>query len=226
MNMVQIQRGDSRKLLTNGQCPPYFLPEALLQLISIKFLHWTNNRGKYGDGFDNSIVDNKDHHLPSTLIMFTCTALRHALLQCQKSKGVHPRGSKSKLEAGRPDRSNNFNYNNNSAINVFCTAATGCKLFTWPGVAATYAFLMNTSSTLPESCQLSLYSNTLAPIQCRIHQMETRTPAVVICMEVARIANAVLLHYLTANAALEEPELASTDPNIPIDYNCKDDALH
>jgi hypothetical protein len=35
--------------------------------------------------------------------VFTCTALCHALLERQKHKGVHPKASKSKLKADRPD---------------------------------------------------------------------------------------------------------------------------
>jgi hypothetical protein len=31
---------------------------------------------------------------------------------------------------------------------------------------------------------------------------------------------------LTSEVALEEPEIGSTDPNIPIDNNCTDDELH
>jgi len=50
--------------------------------------------------------------IPSPLIMFTCTALRHALLEWQKNKGVHPKASKSKLKADRPDRSEYFNHKN------------------------------------------------------------------------------------------------------------------
>jgi len=45
-------------------------------------------------------------------------------------------------------------------------------------------------------------------------------------MEAARVDNAILLDYLTSEVALEEPEIGSTDPNIPIDNNCTDDELH
>jgi hypothetical protein len=44
------------------------------------------------------MINDKDGHIPSPLIMFTCTALRHALLEWQKNKGVHPQTSKSKLK--------------------------------------------------------------------------------------------------------------------------------
>jgi hypothetical protein len=60
------------------------------------------------------MINDKDGHIPSPLIMFTCTALHHALLEWQKNKGVHPKASKSKLKADRPDRSNYFNYKNDS----------------------------------------------------------------------------------------------------------------
>jgi len=36
----------------------------------------------------------------------------------------------------------------------------------------------------------------------------------------------LLLDYLASEVALEEPEIRSTDPNIPIDNNCTDDELH
>jgi hypothetical protein len=39
--------------------------------------------------------DDKDVHIPSPLIMITSTALRHALLEWQKNKLVHPKASKS-----------------------------------------------------------------------------------------------------------------------------------
>jgi hypothetical protein len=107
---VQIQHRECRNLLTNGQHPPYFLAEAIPGYIYIKCYHLANNCGKYGDGFYNSMIDDKDGHIPSPLIMFTCTALRHALLEWQKNKGVDPKASKSKLKADRPDCSNHFNY--------------------------------------------------------------------------------------------------------------------
>jgi hypothetical protein len=53
----------------------------------------------YADGFSNSMIDDKDGHVPSPLIMFTCTALRHAILKWEKNKGVHLTASKSKLKA-------------------------------------------------------------------------------------------------------------------------------
>jgi hypothetical protein len=40
------------------------------------------------------MLDDKDGHIPFLLIMFTCTALRHALLEWQKNKGIHPKASK------------------------------------------------------------------------------------------------------------------------------------
>ena len=48
----------------------------------------------------------------------------------------------------------------------------------------------------------------------------------VISVEAARVDNAILLDYLASEVALEEPEIGSTDPNIPIDNNCTDDELH
>jgi len=94
-----IQYRECRKLLTNSQGPLCFLAEAIPWFVYIKFYHRANNCGKYADGFHNSMIDDKDGHLPSPLIMFTCAALRHVLLEWQTNKDVHPKGSKSKLIA-------------------------------------------------------------------------------------------------------------------------------
>jgi len=223
---VQIQCRESGKLLTNGQCTLYFLAEAIPRCIYIKFYHQANNRGKYADVLYNSMIDNKDGHIPSPLIMFTCTALRHALLEWQKNKGVHPKASKSKLKADKPDRSNYFNYKNDGGKNASCCIAMSRKLLTSPGVADTYTFLMNTRNTLPESNQQRMYKNTLGTVKRQIQQAKNPAPAKVISVEAARVYNAILLDYLTSKVALQEPEIGSTDPNIPIDNNCMDDELH
>jgi len=54
-----------------------------------------NNRCKYTDGFHNSIIDNKDSHIPLPLVMFSFTTLRHALVEWQKNNAVHLKGTKS-----------------------------------------------------------------------------------------------------------------------------------
>jgi len=172
------------------------------------------------------MIDDKDGHIPSPLIMFTCTVFRHALLEWQKNKGVHPKASKSKLKADRPDHSNCFNCKNDGGKIASCCAVTGRKVLTSPGVADTYTFLMNTWNTLLESYQQRVYNNTLATVKRQIQQAENPTPAVVISVEAARVDNAIHLHSLTSEVALEEPEIGSTDPNIPINNNCTDDELH
>jgi hypothetical protein len=48
----------------------------------------------------------------------------------------------------------------------------------------------------------------------------------VISVEAARVDNAILLHYLASGVSLEEPEIGSTHPPIPIDNNCMYDELH
>jgi hypothetical protein len=55
-------------------------------LIDINFYHLANKHGKYANGFYNSMIDDKDGHIPLPLIMFTCTALRHALLEWKRTK--------------------------------------------------------------------------------------------------------------------------------------------
>jgi hypothetical protein len=170
--------------------------------------------------------DNKDGHIPSPLIMYTCTALRHALLQSQKNKGVHPKHSKSELKADRPDCSNYFNCKNDGGKIVSCCGVTGRKLLTSPGVADTYTFLMNTWNTLPESYQQRVYNNTLATVKRQIQQAENPAPAVVISVEAVRVDNPILVDYLTSEVALEEPTIGSTDSNILIDNTWTDVELH
>jgi len=97
------------------------------------------------------VIDDKDDHIPSQLIMFTCTALEQAILELQKIKGVHPKACKSKLKPNRPDRSNYFNYKEECGKNASCCSATGRKLLTLPSIADMYAFLMNTWNALLES---------------------------------------------------------------------------
>ena len=172
------------------------------------------------------MIDDKDGHIPSPAIMFTCPALLLAQLEWQKNKGIHPKASKSKLKMDRPDRSNYFNHKNDGCKNASCRAAMGRKLLTLPGVADTYAFLMKTWNILPESYQKRVYNNTLATVKRQIQQAENPTPAMVISVGAARVDNAILLDYLTSEVALEEPEIGSTDPNIQIDNNCTDDELH
>jgi len=200
--------------------------EVIPWFIYIKFHHQANTHAKYDGGFHNSIIDDKDGHIPSPLIMFTCTALRHALLEWQWNKGVHPKASKPNLKVDRPDRSIYFNVQNDGGKNASCWAATGCMLLTSPSVADMYTVLMNSWITLPESYQQRVFKNTLTTVQCLIQQGENPTPAMVISVEAARVGNAIPLDYFTSTLALEEPEIGSIDPNIPIDNNCTDDELH
>jgi len=106
---VQFQHKECGKLLTNGLHPLYFLAEAMPECIYITFYHRANNRGKYAHGLYNSMIVDKDGHIPLPLIMFSCTALHHALLKWQKNNSVPLKASKSKLKADRPDHLNYFN---------------------------------------------------------------------------------------------------------------------
>jgi hypothetical protein len=160
------------------------------------------NRGKYADGFYNSMIEDKDGYIPSPLIMFTCTVLRHALLEWQQNKGLHPKASKSKLNADRPGRSNYFNHKIDGDKTASCCAETGHKLLTLRGVADTYTFLMNTWNTLPESYQQRVYNNTLATVKRQIQQAENPTPAMVISVKAARVDNPIVLHYFASEVAL------------------------
>ena len=51
-------------------------------------------------------------------------------------------------------------------------------------------------------------------------------PAVVISTGAVRADNSLPLDYLTSEGALEDPEIRSTNPNIPVDNNCTYDELH
>jgi hypothetical protein len=223
---VQIQHREWRKLITNSKRPLYFLAETIPGFIYIKFYHRANNCGNYGDGFYNSMIDDKDGHIRSPLILSTCTVLRHAPLEWEWNKGVHPKAFKSKQKADRPDRSNYFNYKNDGGKIVSGCASMGRKLLTSPGAVDTYTFLTNTWNTLPESYQQRVYKNTLATGKRQIQQAENPTPAVVISTEAARVDNANLLDYLTSEVLLEEPEVGSTDRIIPVDNNFTDNELH
>jgi len=47
-----------------------------------------------------------------------------------------------------------------------------------------------------------------------------------ISVEAARVDDSMLVYYLTSEVALEEPEIRSTDLNIPIDNICTNDEVH
>jgi hypothetical protein len=86
--------------------------------------------------------------------------------------------------------------------------------------------MMNTWNTLPESYQQGVYNNTLATVKRQIQQAENPTPAVVISVEPAQVKNAILIHYFASKVALAQPEIGSTDQNIPIHNNCTDNEHH
>jgi hypothetical protein len=73
-------------LLTHGQCPHYLLAEAITWFVCIKYYHRANNHGMYVAGFYNPMIDDKDGHIPSPVIVFTCTALHHPRLEWQQTK--------------------------------------------------------------------------------------------------------------------------------------------
>ena len=208
---VQIQCRDSPKLMTNGQNPLHFLVEGIPEFIYIQLYPPANNCSKYADAFHNSMSDDKDIHIPSPLLMFTCNALRHALLECQKSNSVYPKASKSKLKEDRPDCSNYFNSMNDGHASTSCCASTGRKSLTPPRVGDKYTILMNSSNLLPGSYQQRVYKTTLATVTRQIQQAENPTPAVAISVEAVRVGNAILLDYLTSDVPLDEHEMGSAD---------------
>jgi hypothetical protein len=182
-----------------------------------------NNRSKYADGFNISMIDEKNSHITSSLFMFTCTGLCHSFLEWQKNKGVHPKASKSQLKVCNPERSDYYNYMNNGGKIATCCTVTGHPLLISPGIADMYTFLKNTWNTLPEHFQHRVDQNTLSTVNHQIQQVENPMPAVVISVEAGSVDNPVVLGYLTSEVVIEEPEFECTDPNIPIDNNCMDD---
>jgi len=151
--MVQIQCSESRKLIMDSKHPVYFLAEVIPRFIYIKFYRWVQIRGMYVNWYYNSMIDENDGHIPSPLIMFTCTMLRHAHLEWQKNNGVHPKASRSKLKAFWPDRSYYLNNINDGGRIASCWTAVGRKLLALPGVQDMSTLLMNTLNTYPESYQ-------------------------------------------------------------------------
>ena len=132
-------------------------------------------------------------------------------MELYKNNGVHPKASKSKLKADRSDRTNYFNYKNDSGKNASRCAATDDKLLTSPGVADTYTVLMNTWNTLPESYQQRVNRITLLTVMRQIQHAEIPTPAEVISKVAAHFDSAIFFDYFTSAVALEEPEIASTN---------------
>ena len=171
---AQIQRRESGKMLKNSQRRLYFLAEAIPGYIYTKFCPCAYKCSKYDVGFYNSMINDKDGHIPSPLIMLTCTALSHALLEWQKNKGVYPKASKSKQKAGRPQRSNYFNYKNVSGKDTSWGAPTGRKLLTTPGIADTYTLLMNSWYSQLESYQHRVYQILLLQSSIRSNMRRTQ----------------------------------------------------
>jgi len=108
-----------------------------MRCINIRCYHRQNISGQQADEMYTSMIHDKYGHIPSPLIMFTSTVLRHGLLEWQQNKGVHPRASKSPLEVEKTDRSNYFNCEDDTGQNESCCAASGRKLLTSPGVPET-----------------------------------------------------------------------------------------
>jgi len=172
------------------------------------------------------MIDDMDTHVPSPLLRLTCTELCHALLDWQKNKDIHPKASKSKLNADWPDRLNYFHHKSDGGKNASNCAAPGRKLLTSPGLADTYTLVMNPWNTLPESYQHKVCNNNPTTVMHQIQQAENPTPGVVISVEAAGVDNAILFEYLSSEVAPEEPEIGSTEPNIAIVNNSMDDDLH
>lgn len=172
------------------------------------------------------MINDQYRHIPSPLIMFTWTASLHDLQDCQMYNGVVLKGSKSMVNAGRPDRSNHPNYKFDSGPVACCCAATARKMLTSPGIAARYTLLMNTWNTLQESYQQRLDKNIHATVNHQIQQVENPIPARVISLDVGSIDNARYVDNLTSKGALERLQIGSTSPGIPTSHHCPVDKLH
>jgi hypothetical protein len=71
-----------------------------------------------------------------------------------------------------------------------------------------------------------VYKNTVVTVKRQIQKVENPTPATVNSTEAVSVYNVILVDYLTTEVALQEPEIGSTEPNIPINNNCWDAELH
>jgi hypothetical protein len=213
-------------VITNGQREHYLVAEGIPRCISIKFDQQANNCCQFADSFYNSMIDNKDSHRLSPQIMFTFTALPHALLEWEMNKGIHLNSSKAKLQANRPEGLNYFNNKNDGGMIASCCAANGHMLWTSPGVVDTYTVLMNTWNTLQESYQQRECENTLGEVQCQIQQAENPTSTAVFSTEEGCVDNGIIRDNLTSEVAHEEPQIGITLPNITIGINWTDKTLH
>jgi hypothetical protein len=63
-------------------------------------------------------------------------------------------------------------------------------------------------------------------VKCQFQQAQILTPAAVISTHAARGDIAILADNSTSELPLEDPEIGSSDPNIPIDINCTNGELH
>jgi hypothetical protein len=85
---------------------------------------------------------------------------------------------------------------------------------------------MNTWYTLPESYPQRVCENTLVTVKRQIHREKNPMPAMVLSTEAEGFDNSIPLVYLISEVSLEEPEIGSTDQNMPIHINSSDDKLH
>ena len=98
--------------MRNMKRPLWFLTEAVPNFIYIKFFRRSNSRGKYADGFYNFMIADKEGQIPTPLIIYTCAAFRHSLLEWEKNGGAPPK-ARSKLETqAKQNPATYFNYKN------------------------------------------------------------------------------------------------------------------
>jgi len=152
--------------------------------------------------------------------------LLNVLLEWHKNKGVGPKASKSKLNADSPDGSNDFTYQNDFCKNASTFDAMGPTMFTLPDVVHAYTFFLIPGTHYWRATNKGCIKTLLLQSRVISGRRRNPTPAVVIRVEAIHVDNAILLDYLTCKVALEEPESGSTHPNIGIDNNCADPAVH
>jgi hypothetical protein len=210
---------------TNGQHPLYILAEVKWWYIYTTFHHQVNISSEFADRFCNSMIDDKDSHIPLPQIIFSFPMLSHAFLDWLKNNSVHRKASKSKLKSGRPDLFNYFNSMNVGGKNASCCGAMGPKLICLAVIAHKNIVLMNTWNMLPESYEQRVNTNTVAALKHQIQQAENTTPAVVTSIEGVWVDNIIVLHILTFELEYERPQNGSTNGNILISNNCMDNKL-
>ena len=147
--------------------------ESIANFIYIKFLHLSNNRDKYADGFYNFIFADGIGKIPTSLIIYPCTAFRHSLLEWEKNGGVSPL-ERSKLDAPADRNSGTyFNCKNSGGRARLILKPTPGGVLTKHCDLEAFKYLMNTRNALPGDYRQWVHQQTIARVKTRIKAADT-----------------------------------------------------